>query len=259
MFKEIYFHGVLKSQNPRTVRQFSKVVNFCTQKYINILPFFCPQHQEGDNTQGYSKSQKLSNEMDNKGRDQWRMWAGILATIVTVPGWLKRDGGGNTNRKKMSVLMAGVVAVSLTGMLSTASSLAGSTPLYIFRMEQQSKDMNFLPTAVSGFTYTTENGSALNCNVGSFGVILGHHTSPTPTCQTCPSTCALTCPATCDDPTCPDTCVSTCPSTCDVTCDDPTCLETCEQTCRYTCTKPCIPWVLVEVSISSLIFFLFEQ
>jgi hypothetical protein len=166
------------------------------------------------------------------------------------------------NRKKIVIAVAGV-CVSLV-LFSTVGSLVASTPLYIFRMEQASSEMSFLPTIAKGFIYTAENGYTLNHAAGGYccAVPLGvkserstecddtcTNTCPPPTCVTCPNTCGGTCPQTCDDPTCPSTCEQTCPNTCEetcgdtceYTCDDPTCPSTCEQTCRYTCDKPCQP------------------
>ncbi len=158
------------------------------------------------------------------------------------------------NKKKMLAAVMGVAAVSLVVMSVTAGSFFANTPLYIFRMEQASSQMNFWPAAVNGFTYTTENGCTVSVCVAGCGVIpldlksqrdtecdeTCFSTCPV-TCWTCPSTCDATCPQTCDDPTCPYTCYETCPNTCEYTCDDPTCAYTCEQTCHYTCEKPCIP------------------
>ncbi|MGD2248582.1 MAG: hypothetical protein PVF58_09250 [Candidatus Methanofastidiosia archaeon] len=158
------------------------------------------------------------------------------------------------NRKKIGIAVTGVVVVSLV-LFSTVGSLVGNTPLYIFRMEQASSEMSFLPTIAKGFTYITENGCTLNHAVeGCCGIVpldmkseratecdeTCANTCPA-TCETCPSTCDYTCPQTCDDPTCPSTCEDTCGNTCEYTCDDPTCPSTCEFTCRYTCDKPCQP------------------
>ncbi len=140
--------------------------------------------------------------------------------------------------KKQKALVA-VASVSCA--LLVASALAGSltlnTPLYTFRMEQASSKMNFLPTIMNGFTYTTENGHTLNYDAtGYCGMPLDVTSGKTceGTCQgqeTCQgyNTCDLTCWSTC-----PNTCGSTCPLTCD-TCDH-TC-GTCETciTCRVTC------------------------
>lgn len=172
--------------------------------------------------------------------------------------------------KKMFIIMVSATAVLLAITAVTAYNRSTNTPLYTVRMEQASSKMNFLPTAVKGFTYTAEKGYTLNYDVGYFNVIpleppTNYQTCPETicgstceTCQTCPATCPDTCPATCrytcDDPTCPatcpytcddPTCPNTCPATCPDTCDGPTCPSTCDDpTCyvtscgEYTCSGP---------------------
>jgi hypothetical protein len=161
------------------------------------------------------------------------------------------------DKKKMSVVMIGVVLVAL-GVTVTASSVS-HTPLYTFRMEQVSDKMNFLPTEVNGFTYTSEKGYVLNYGLTGFCKnveplsTLPNTSCPEETCEgscenTCIYTCDPTCPYTCDDPTCPYTCDDpTCDPTCEYTCD-PTCsspwtcyLSTCEYTCIPTC-ETCFGW-----------------
>lgn len=149
-------------------------------------------------------------------------------------------------KKKWSFAVIGVVAVLFAVTFTTASSLAG-TPLYTVRMEQHSNNMNFLPTAVHGFTYTTENGYTLDYDVPKYcgGVVpLGTDATCFPTClNTCPNTCDETCPNTCDYTcdTCEETCPFTCPITCWVscygTCFGETC-DFCEPTSYDTCTGP---------------------
>lgn len=128
-----------------------------------------------------------------------------------------------------------------------ASPNSGYTPLYSFRMEQQSSELHFLPTSMNTFTYTTEKGDEVCfgqcCTMGSTGGIQGLKTIEI-TCSTCASTCESTCPATC--PLTCDTCYGGCPvtldtclQTCDVTCSTcnscPTWQITCENTCNPTC------------------------
>ena len=169
--------------------------------------------------------------------------------------------------KKLSLVIISVgIAVCITAVV-TASQYTVDTPLYTVRMEKASSKMNFLPTAVRGFMYTTEKGYILNC--GSSKCLEGVQPLDTGvwTCyySTCGgSTCYLTCPesclGTCNDPTCPDTCPDTCNPTCDlitcriscgftcwetcwetcpITCDDPTCGDTCGDTCEDTCPATC--------------------
>ena len=138
------------------------------------------------------------------------------------------------NKKQKASLAAGVLGVLITAACA-ASSTAFYTPLYRYRMEQQSSQMHFLPIERNGFTYMAESG----CNLYyAHGVIpLEEPTVPETcpntceeTCDTCSSTCWSTCPNTC-----PNTCWSTCPNTCEETCE-PTCWSTCEEpTCWSTC------------------------
>lgn len=144
-------------------------------------------------------------------------------------------------KQKMSIAAVGVALVLFAVTAVAASAWTLNTPLYMVRMEKASNKMNFLPTAVTEFTYTTEKGYNLDyCVAGSCGVT-PLATTPISTCDTC-DTC-WTCPFTVCTclVSCGGTCPETCPNTCEYTCDDPTCYDTCEQTCRYTCEKPCIP------------------
>ena len=165
------------------------------------------------------------------------------------------------NKKWVVTAVISVTAVSLVIACAAARPWTSATPLYTVRMEQASSEMNFLPTEVNRFIYTTEKGFNLNyiCS-GCFSaqpleVTSGRTCEGTciePTCDnTCPSTCASTCGATCGDTcgfTC-DTCASTC-DTCDETCDGgPTCYNTCGlctiigPTCEptYCYIETCIP------------------
>lgn len=108
-----------------------------------------------------------------------------------------------------------------------ASNMTFATPLFTLRMEQQSHEMNFLPTEINEFTYTAEMGHTLSydagcCNVSPLDI------EPTNEQNLCEYTVDTSCPDTCLS-TCPDTCVDTCPSTCQgntcegSTCGDPPC------------------------------------
>lgn len=141
--------------------------------------------------------------------------------------------------------MGGALVLFAVACVAASSSVA-HTPLYNLRMEQVSSEMNFLPTAVSGFFYTTEKGFTVGSTITGAccgAVPMGtdatcfQSCSTCDTCGTCYSTCPPTCSYTCDDPTCAYTCWSTC--------DDPTCAETCTgstcggQTCIPSCGSTC--------------------
>jgi hypothetical protein len=135
------------------------------------------------------------------------------------------------NKKRVS-LTAGVIGVLIAAACVAAHSTAFHTPLYTYRMEQQSNKMGFLPTERNGFAYMSEPGCNLYHTQG--GVLpLEEPTVPV----TCPDTCEETCD-TCSS-TCWNTCWSTCPNTCWETCE-PTCWSTCEEpTCWNTCGAAC--------------------
>jgi hypothetical protein len=149
--------------------------------------------------------------------------------------------------QKIALVVACAVVVCAAAFV-TASSLT-STPLYTIRMEQVSHKMGFLPTAVNGFTYTTESGYTVNYGVSGHGnaePLMTHQADTFCTCfpwcetseYTCESqpTCMITC-NTCINPTCPPvTCFSTCQGG---TCTDPTCPATCPNTCEDTCPNTC--------------------
>ncbi|MBU7028262.1 MAG: hypothetical protein HXS48_15120 [Theionarchaea archaeon] len=139
------------------------------------------------------------------------------------------------DRKKVSLAVISVAVAFLALTAVTASSWTLNTPLYIFRMQQQSSRMNFLPYEKNGFTYTAEKGYNLSCDaVGCCGAEPLEPPTNWETCSSCESTCWSTCPATCPA-TCPNTCVDTCPDTC-----EPTCWSTCEEpTCWNTCGAAC--------------------
>ncbi|MBU7018679.1 MAG: hypothetical protein HXS44_14310 [Theionarchaea archaeon] len=143
-------------------------------------------------------------------------------------------------------ILAAVLGTFLI-MLAISTLVASSqinTPLYARRMEQASSKMNFLPTEMNGFTYSTEQGYILNYGAG--GCCGGPVLDPVAirtidgTCvePTCPDTCRLTC----DDPTCEDSCPVTCPLTCD------TCTHTCAS-CEETCST-CVIFTLDSCLLS---------
>ncbi len=121
--------------------------------------------------------------------------------------------------KKLYIPVIGAAMVTLAVACVSASS-SPNTPLYILRMEQQSSKMNFLPTALNSFSYTTENGCILDsCATGYCGtVLMGTYA----TCHTCLDTCADTCWYTCPYTVC--TCYSSC-------------YGSCVPTCSYTCAS----------------------
>ena len=63
-------------------------------------------------------------------------------------------------QKWMSVA-AVVAAITFLAATAATARRIPDTPLYMYRMETQSSEMDFLPTAVNGFTYSTEKGSTL--------------------------------------------------------------------------------------------------
>jgi hypothetical protein len=150
-------------------------------------------------------------------------------------------------KKKMLIAVISIAIVSLAITTVTASLSTSNTPLYTFRMEQSSSKMNFLPTEMNTFTYTTENGYGLNYDIlgccGAEPLIMTYQYTCEfyPTCETCNtcSTCS-TC-STCGGWTCdPTGCQITCGSSCGGTCS--TCEETCERTCGETsCPINCMP------------------
>jgi hypothetical protein len=179
--------------------------------------------------------------------------------------------------QKISFFLAATGLFLLAAACVSASPSEHTTPLYTVRMEQASSEMNFLPTAVNGFTYNTRKGFTVNhegsaccsaqlLSTGSVDTCYGYSTCDgSYTCwQTCygythggatclPSYCAWTCtPETCSPTYCSftcvfiDTCMGTCSSTCPSTCQ--TCLgqgytcdvTSCQSTCS-TCDQPTCP------------------
>jgi hypothetical protein len=145
------------------------------------------------------------------------------------------------DRKQMLFVVMSIVLVFVAVAATTARpGTSPATPLYTYRMEQASNDMNFLPAEGNGFTFTTKGGHAVN-----YDIVVYHDydellsTGCKPSCiSTCYSTCVSTCNSTCVS-TCPQTCVSTCSSTCLNTCPN-TCVNTCSQTCVSTCSYTCV-------------------
>lgn len=141
-------------------------------------------------------------------------------------------------RKWMSLAVVSAIAAFLAVTAVTAHSWnAANTPLYTFRMEQASSDMNFSPAALNNFTYTAQSG----CNMHPItGVCGGVEPLEPPTYSTCdPEKCTptgSTCCGTCEN-TCVITCIS-CVNTCNSTCVN-TCGGTCVNTCEYTCVSTC--------------------
>ena len=109
--------------------------------------------------------------------------------------------------KKMLALVVCTAFISLSAVVVTATARMPNTPLYTFRMEQQSSEMNFLPREMNKFSYTAELGCSLDYEVreccGAEPLLppqSGIDTcSPQETCErTCPISCFGTCPWTCD-------------------------------------------------------------
>jgi hypothetical protein len=153
-------------------------------------------------------------------------------------------------RQKWTLLgVVSVAIVSLAITAVTASPRTLGTPLYTFRMEKASGEMNFSPATMNNLTYTTGNGWRLNHDVSGewFGALplipCTWNDGCSPTTGTCDRTCKYTCSSTCVSTcstcvnTCPNTCVNTCPNTCVSTCS--TCVSTCSNTCISSCNGTC--------------------
>lgn len=141
-------------------------------------------------------------------------------------------GGDNMDRKKGILAVAISVALAAFALTAvTATSWKGSTPLYAFRMEQVSSEMNFLPTTAALFAYTAENGHNLAYNIGPCDC--GDENPLMPyTCATCSQ-------EMCDEPTVCGTC-----GTCSwmQTCSPNTCPWTEWPFCEYTLRYPTCWW-----------------
>lgn len=139
----------------------------------------------------------------------------------------------------------GIIAGSLVITAVTADSwVRSNAPLFTYRMEKASSEMNFSPTSINEFIYSAEEGYSLNCGGTDSLCFDPKPLGPTlrtceetcgDTCATCQETCVSTCSSTCVN-TC-YTCVSTCPNTCVSTCS--TCVSTCPSTCVSTCSATC--------------------
>ena len=74
----------------------------------------------------------------------------------------------NMNKKQvMYIVVVSITALFLAVVAVTAHSQPLNTPLYTFRMEQASGEMNFLPTEKNTFIYTSEKGYTLECNTST--------------------------------------------------------------------------------------------
>ncbi len=150
--------------------------------------------------------------------------------------------------EKMLMAAIGIAIVPLVAACVAASPQVATTPLYTVRMEQASSEMNFLPTAVNDFTYTTEKGYTLGYDIAGCCGSLSSDTYQLTcdyysTCQnTCPDTCPSTCAYSCGQTsclTCPDTCILTCDTCEGRTCSEPTCRKTCKVSCGGSCWYTC--------------------
>ena len=70
--------------------------------------------------------------------------------------------------QEMPMAVIVVVIATLAVSAVTANPQTLNTPLYTFRMEQASSEMNFLPEEKSTFIYTTEKGYQLNAYVHGY-------------------------------------------------------------------------------------------
>ena len=116
--------------------------------------------------------------------------------------------------KQTAIAVFGVLIAFLTALDVMANPQISDTPLYTFRIEQASNEMNFLPTTVNTFTYLAEEEYTLEYGPPE----LRDSTNPLSTfewtcidstcgntCNTCYS-CWLTCEAskrTCPSTSCP--------------------------------------------------------
>lgn len=153
--------------------------------------------------------------------------------------------------KRSALGIFGLLIAFLAVSFMTATSPSWNAPLFTFRMEQASGEMNFSPMGVNPFTYNTASGYTLHsCVAGQCFGAGPLATSPSSTCDpTCVEgcdetewyTCQDTCWYTCDNPTCASTCPNTCYNTCPLTCATCYGQATCGYTC-YTCvSKTCEP------------------
>jgi hypothetical protein len=144
-------------------------------------------------------------------------------------------------KEQIFALSVSLVAAFAAIAALSAHSLSENTPLFVFRMEQASNSMDFLPLEMSSFDYNTVQGFTLDqCCAGKLMPLftLGN---------TCISGCTedATCVYTCDDNTCLSSCNGTCGSSCGGTCTtcnscSSTCSSTCGDTCGSTCDASCV-------------------
>lgn len=130
--------------------------------------------------------------------------------------------------KKMLLTVISTIVALLAVTFVTASPWTANTPLYAVRMEQASSKMNFLPTEMNGFTYTSEKGYEISCDVTICPNVEPSSDKPTSAQNPCKwtdpystcsgYTCWLSCGGTCE------TCAVTCPNTCNPTCTGSTCI-----------------------------------
>ncbi|KYK30243.1 MAG: hypothetical protein HXS48_10710 [Theionarchaea archaeon] len=99
------------------------------------------------------------------------------------------------NRKHM--MSISVVSIAIAGCVIavvSASVSESSTPLYMYRMEQMSNKMNFLPTEMNDFAYTAEEGYILSYDISGYGaggaVPAGDISWGILTCNTCNISCS---------------------------------------------------------------------
>jgi hypothetical protein len=111
------------------------------------------------------------------------------------------------------IACASVLAIACV----TANTLTVDTPLYTYRMEQVSSQMNFLPVEANGFNYNSQNCCLLSYSTGCTVPLDIPTTFPCkPTEETCLNSCGGTCSYTCKVTEC-ESCSFTCGSTC-ITC-----------------------------------------
>ena len=102
------------------------------------------------------------------------------------------------NRKQVVYSSIVGIAIVACAVVAVSATFPGAnTPLYRFRMEQISNQMNFSPVKMSGYTYTAEGGYTLHYEVsGSEGSVIpaGDKSWDILTCSTCvPTNCGGCC------------------------------------------------------------------
>jgi hypothetical protein len=148
-------------------------------------------------------------------------------------------------KEQIFALSVSLVAAFAAIAALSAHSLTENTPLFVFRMEQASNSMDFLPLEMSSFDYNTVQGFTLDqCCAGGLMPLFTLGNTCVSGCTedaTCSYTCTATCWNTCDDNTCPSSCSGTCSSTCGSSCGGTcgTCGSTCGGTCGGSCIETC--------------------